>query len=151
MGHGRQHKDGHGNVRETAMKRSIAGISAVGAVASLLFAASSHSHHSVAVGFDMQRRVTVTGTILDMEWINPHARMSFEVEDENGETQTWVISFTSANNLFRRGWRSTHLPVGATITVSGFPARDGSNELYAGETRLADGSTLFGGNAPGEC
>ena len=129
------------------MKRSIAGISAVGA---LLFVTGSHAHHSVAAGFDMQQRVTVTGSIVDMEWINPHARMFFEVEGENGETQIWTISFTSANNLFRRGWRSTHLPVGATITVSGFPARDGSNELYGGETRLADGRALFGGNAPGE-
>ena len=120
------------------------------AAGSILFATGSHAHHSVAVGFDMERRVTVTGKIVDMEWINPHARMFFEVEQENGETQTWIISFTSANNLFRRGWRSTHLPVGATITVSGFPARDGSNELYAGETRLADGTILFGGNAPGE-
>ena len=125
-------------------------MAAMAAAGSILFATDSHAHHSVAVGFDMERRVTVTGQIVDMEWINPHARMFFEVEDENGETQTWIISFTSANNLFRRGWRSTHLPVGATITVSGFPARDGSNELYAGETRLADGTTLFDGNAPGE-
>ena len=123
---------------------------AMAAAGSILLATGSQAHHSVAVGFDMERRITVTGQIVDMEWINPHARMFFEVEDENGEAQTWIISFTSANNLFRRGWRSTHLPVGATITVSGFPARDGSNELYAGETRLADGTTLFGGNAPGE-
>ena len=125
-------------------------MAAMAAAGSILFATGSQAHHSVAVGFDMEQRITVTGQIVDMEWINPHARMFFEVEDENGETQTWIISFTSANNLFRRGWRSTHLPVGATITVSGFPARDGSNELYAGETRLADGTTLFGGNAPGE-
>ena len=93
----------------------------------------------------MERRVTVTGTIVDMEWINPHARMFFEVEDENGETQTWTISFTSANNLFRRGWRSTDLPV---RSLSGL-ARDGSLNA-TGEKRLADGTTLFGGNAPGE-
>ena len=128
-------------------KRSMARISAVGA---LLFVTCSNAHHSVAAGFDMQQRVTVSGKIVGMEWINPHARMFFEVEDENGDTRMWTISFSSANNLFRRGWRSTDLPVGATITVSGFPARDGSNELYGGETRLADGRTLFGGNAPGE-
>ena len=134
-------------------KGPTAKISAFGAVvtaATFLAVASSHAHHSVAVGFDMQQQVTVTGTIVDMEWINPHARMYFEVLDENGDARTWIISFTSANNLFRRGWRSTDLPVGATIEVTGFPARDGSNELYAGETRLADGRELFGGNAPGE-
>ena len=109
-----------------------------------------HGHHSVAAGFDMNTTVTVTGTISEMEFINPHARMFFEVEGENGETQAWTVWFSSANNLFRRGWRADDLPVGATITVSGFPARDGSFELYGGDTELADGRTLFGGNRPGE-
>ena len=107
-------------------------------------------HHSVAAGFDMQDSVTVTGSIAEMEWINPHARMFFTVVDESGETQTWTAWFTSANILFRRGWRAGDLPVGETVTVSGFPARDGSSELYGGETTLPDGRTLFAGNAPGE-
>jgi hypothetical protein len=44
----------------------------------------------------------------------------------------------------------TDLPVGQTITVTGFAARDGSPQTYGGETLLPDGRTLFGGNAPGE-
>ena len=115
-----------------------------------LWASAAHAHHSVAAGYDMNTTVTVTGTITEMEFINPHARMFFEVEGENGEKQSWTVWFSSANNLFRRGWRADDLPVGATITVSGFPARDGSFELYGGDTELADGRTLFGGNRPGE-
>jgi hypothetical protein len=122
------------------------------ATASLFYfpARPAHAHHSVAAGFDMQNSVTVTGTISEMEWINPHARMFFTVEPEGGETETWTVWFTSANILFRRGWRAGDLPIGDTVTVSGFPARDGSSELYGGETTLADGRTLFAGNAPGE-
>ena len=116
----------------------------------VLWASVVRAHHSVAAGFDMDTNMTVTGIIKEMEFINPHARMFFEVEGENGETQSWTVWFSSANNLFRRGWRADDLPVGAAITVSGFPARDGSYELYGGETKLSDGRTLFGGNRPGE-
>ena len=111
---------------------------------------SSSAHHSVAAGFDMAETITVVGTIQSMEWINPHARMFFEVETEDGEIQVWTAWYSSSNNLYRRGWRDGDLPVGAMVTVSGFPARDGSFQLYGGDTLLPDGRTLFGGNAPGQ-
>jgi len=111
---------------------------------------AAYGHHSVAAGFDMRSSTTVTGTITSMEWINPHARMFVEVTGEDGSTQSWTAWFTSANNLFRRGWRADDLPVGEVVTVSGFLARDGSSELYGGETTLPDGRILFAGNAPGE-
>jgi len=107
------------------------------------------SHHSIAAGFDVNETVTVTGTIKEMDWTNPHARLYFDVEHESGEIQSWIVWFSSANNLYRRGWRDTDLPVGDTVTVSGFPARDGSKELYGGETKTADGRTLFGGSPTG--
>jgi hypothetical protein len=110
----------------------------------------AYGHHSVAAGFDLESSTTVTGTITEMEWINPHARMFFDVEGPDGEVESWTAWFTSANILFRRGWRADDLPVGEMVSVSGFPARDGSNELYGGETTLPDGRVLFSGNAPGE-
>jgi len=113
-------------------------------------ASAASAHHSVAAGFDMGTEIAITGTIRSMEFINPHARLFLDVEDENGNINTWTAWFTSANNLMRRGWRPTDLPVGATVTVTGFPARDGSQQTYGGDTLLPDGRTLFGGNAPGQ-
>ena len=120
------------------------------AAMSLLGIPMAGAHHSVAAGFDLNEEIAITGTIKEMEFINPHARLFIDVEDENGQVQTWTAWFTSANNLFRRGWRATDLPVGTTVTVTGFPARDGSTQAYGGETLLPDGRTLFGGNAPGQ-
>jgi Family of unknown function (DUF6152) len=115
-----------------------------------LTASSSQAHHSVAAGFDMAKTATVEGTIKRMEWTNPHARLFIEVKDAHGGVESWTAWFSSANGLIRRGWRSDHLPVGATVIVSGFPARDGSHQVYGGKTTLPDGRVLFGGNAPGE-
>lgn len=120
------------------------------AAAWLLAGPSAGAHHSVAAGFDMDTEIEITGTITSMEFINPHARLFLEVADDTGQSRLWTAWFTSANNLFRRGWRATDLPVGTTVTVTGFPARDGSDQTYGGETRLPDGRTLFGGNAPGQ-
>lgn len=115
-----------------------------------LLLSTASAHHSVAAGFALDTEITVTGTIKEMDFINPHARLYIDVEDDNGVVQTWTAWFTSANNLVRRGWRVTDLPIGATVTVTGFPARDGSSQTYGGETLLPDGRTLFGGNAPGQ-
>lgn len=120
------------------------------AAACLLSGLPVSAHHSVAAGFDLDTEIAVTGTIVEMEFINPHARLFLEVEGDNGQVETWTAWFTSANNLMRRGWRPTDLPVGATVTVTGYPARDGSPQAYGGETLLSDGRTLFGGNAPGQ-
>jgi len=120
------------------------------AAACLLAGFPISAHHSVAAGFDLEIEIAITGTIVEMEFINPHARLFLEVEDENGLTETWTAWFTSANNLMRRGWRPTDLPVGAAVTVTGYPARDGSPQAYGGDTQLSDGRILFGGNAPGQ-
>ena len=115
----------------------------------VMLSQAGYGHHSVAVGFDMDAELFLIGTIKDMEFINPHARMFIEVHNGNN-SETWTIWFSSANNLFRRGWRADDLPIGSMVTVNGFAARDGSLELYGEGTKLPDGRALFGGNRPGE-
>ena len=132
------------------MKKSIYRVSAALLLATTLAQQPSLAHHSVAAGFEMDQEITRTGKISAMEWTNPHARMYFDVTDEEGNVETWIAWFSSSNNLFRRGWRAGDLPVGETITVNGFPARDGALQIYGGDTTLPDGRILFGGNAPGE-
>ena len=117
----------------------------------LLSAASLHAHHSVAAGYDLDNTVILSGTIAKMEWRNPHALLTVDVPDAQGQIQSWSVWFSSANGLYRRGWRQDDLPAGAAVTVTGFQARDGSRQLYGGgRTRLADGTVLFGGDNPEE-
>jgi hypothetical protein len=121
----------------------------LGSVGVFLGATSSQAHHSVAAGFDMDLTVEIVGTVAGMEWRNPHAQLTVEAKDENDQVQEWSVWFGSANSLRRRGWKTDDLPVGETVTVTGFQARDGSLQLYGGgQTTLPDGRQLFGGDAP---
>ena len=114
----------------------------------VLIASPVSGHHSIAAGFDMEKTTTVTGTVTSMAWKNPHALLLIDVKDAKGQTQAWSVWFSSSNGMYRRGWRKDDLPIGATVTVTGFAARDGSLQIYGGETKLPDGRTLFGGDAP---
>ena len=102
-------------------------------------------HHSVAASFDMSEETIVSGTVKSIEWINPHARVFLDVINSENESEVWTAWLSGANMLLRRGWGSNDLPIGEPITVDGFRARNGSNEMYGGKIRLPDGRTLFSG------
>ena len=112
------------------------------------FSIFSTAHHSKALQFDLTKEIVITGTIIDMEWRNPHAWLHLQVQDEQGgQNQIWKVEFGAANSLYRRGWRPDNLPTGATIIVHGIPSRDGSRTIDGEEVTLEDGTTLFSGNA----
>jgi hypothetical protein len=108
------------------------------------------AHHSVALQYDMSSEITVVGAIVELEWRNPHAWLHLEVENDAGVVQLWKIEFSSANSLYRRGWRPDTLPIGSVITVHGLPARDGSRSVDGEEVTLADGTRLLTGTNPDE-
>lgn len=117
----------------------------------LLGSAWAMAHHSFAAEFDPDKVVTLKGTVVKMEWINPHAWLYIEVPGPDGKAVTWAVEFGAPNTLFRRGWRRTDLPYGVEVTVQGYLARDGSAKMAAGNVTLPDGRTLFAGTpaAPG--
>ena len=122
---------------------SAAAVAAAGSV-------PAYAHHSVALQFDMSQEVEIEGTIVELEWRNPHAWLTVEVENDAGEMEIWRVEFGSGNSLTRRGWRPDDLPVGAHVTVHGLPARDGSNTVAGEEVILEDGRELFTGSRPRE-
>ena len=116
----------------------------------VLAGVSAAAHHSVALQYDMSSEVTVVGAIVELEWRNPHAWLHLEVENKAGVVQLWKIEFSSANSLYRRGWRPDNLPIGSIITVHGLPARDGSRSIDGEEVTFADGTRLLTGTNPDE-
>ena len=123
----------------------------VGAVAGLGMLSASlqvSAHHSVALQYDMTREITLVGAIVDLEWRNPHAWLHLEVENNDGTLELWRIEFSSANSLYRRGWRPANLPIGSIVTIHGLPAQDGSRSVDGEDVTLADGKRLFFGTRP---
>ena len=106
------------------------------------------AHHSFAAQFDRNKPVTFTGPVTKLDWINPHARFFLDVKDPaSGKVTNWEVELSATAILTRRGWTRNSLPIGQTITVSGFLAKDGSNVLNASAVTLPDGKRVFSGDA----
>ncbi len=117
-------------------------------------AASAAAHHSFSAEFDASKPVTLHGTILRMEWINPHSWLHIAVKNPDGTTSEWMIEAATPNTLFRRGYTKDAVKAGTEITVEGYRAKNGANRANGRDMILPDGSRLFMGSAgtgaPGE-
>jgi Family of unknown function (DUF6152) len=96
--------------------------------------------------FNADKTITLTGTVNEFQWRNPHARIMLTVRNEQGQAdQQWVIEMNTAAALARLGWRPKTLTPGMPITVTIHPLRDGSNAGHLLTAGLPDGTQMNGG------
>ena len=112
-------------------------------VSAVIAAAPARAHHSPVAEYDFDDPVLVTGVITRVEWQNPHIWYYLDVTTESGSVETWAISGGAPGQLMRRGIYKSVLEIGATVTVEGFRARDGSNNATGRRVTLPDGSSVF--------
>lgn len=122
----------------------------LGALCGLLgagMAATASSHHAFIAQYDDSRPVALSGVVVKVEWLNPHAYFYIDVTEEaTGEIVNWACELTSPVGLMRRGWTRNSLRIGDAVTVQGPLARDGSASLSAETVVLAEtGRRLFFG------
>ena len=97
-------------------------------LASLLTAALPvAAHHSFPAQYDVDKPVTLTGKVTNVEWTNPHIFIYIDVTDAStGAVVNWALEMGGPNSLLRLGWKRDSLKTGDLITVEGSLARDGS-------------------------
>ncbi len=101
------------------------------------------AHHSGAM-FDMTKTVTISGTVQEFNWTNPHSSFKVLVANSAGTEDVWAVEMGGPNNLVREGWKRTSLKPGDKVTVTVRPLRDGvPGGAYVGIV-LADGTSLGG-------
>src|SRR6187402_3136081 len=104
--------------------------------------ATTLAHHSPAA-FEATKTVTLTGTVKEFRWQNPHTWIEVMVPNEKGQEVLWAVELTSPTYLVKNGWKSTTLKPGDKVTVVGRPLKSGEpgSAIFTSLT-LADGRTL---------
>jgi hypothetical protein len=114
------------------------------AVLSIFTAATVWAHHSFSAEFDVGRPVTLTGTVKEFEWANPHTWLHLNVTDAQGNTQEWAVEFLGVNSLVRTGLSPKNVKPGDKLTVTGYGARNGTNTANGSSVVRTDtGETLW--------
>ena len=81
-------------------------------------------HHSAEM-FEREKTVTLTGTVKEFQYINPHSWLIVDIENEDGSITTWGFEAEGPQDLMHGGVRKGDLPPGARITITARPMRDG--------------------------
>ena len=125
---------------------------AVFTIAALLAPPPLFAHHSFAAEYDFAKPITLQGTVVKWELINPHGWITLDAKAADGKVVRWAIETGNPNALLRAGWRKDSLKPGDDVTVEGYLAKDGSPTLNGVQVTLADGRKVLaassGGSAP---
>ena len=121
----------------------------VAAAAAILIAAGAalSAHHSFAAEFDSEKPIQLRGTVVRVEWINPHTWIHIDVKEPDGKVARWMIEGGTPNTLLRRGLTRNTLPAGTEIMVDGYRAKNGSNRANGRDLTFTDGRKLFMGSS----
>ena len=105
------------------------------------------AHHAFAAEYDVNAPVTLRGTVVKMEWVNPHSWIHLDVKRADGQVERWRIETGPPSGLIRRGWTKQAVPPGIEIVIEGYRAKDGSLLATGVYTKFPDGRALFAGSS----
>ena len=113
------------------------------ASAGLLLPAIGLAHHAFNAEFSRDLPIELEGTVTEVAWSNPHARVFVDVVGEDGETINWNLELASPNMYMRQGWSKNTLQVGEKVDVTGWRARNDPHVGNVGTIKKEDGQELF--------
>jgi len=122
------------NPRAFRWKALIGGILLLGSMA-------CRAHHSFAM-FDQKRHITLSGTVADYQFTNPHSYIYLNVLQSNGTTKQYTLECPAPALLKRLGWNRSTLKAGDKVTVVIDPLRDGSPGGQLRQVTLPGGKVL---------
>jgi prepilin-type processing-associated H-X9-DG protein len=106
--------------------------------------APAYAHHSFAM-FDGTKTITMTGTLKELEWSNPHAWIRIEVADAaTGQGQEWSFEMGSPGQLGSKGMKPDSIKPGDKIVIKAHPMKDGSHGGQFMTVAFADGRAVAG-------
>lgn len=113
-------------------------------VSVLMVAVPLFAHHGTAA-YDTTTTVTVSGTVTEFRFVNPHVLVYWDVKDGAGNIQRWSGERSGPNSMARNaGWTRNTLKPGDQVTISGRQAKNGTHTMAISKIVL-NGKEITGG------
>jgi hypothetical protein len=100
------------------------------------------AHHSFAAEFDYDATGTIEGTVIEVLFVNPHARFFVAVVGADGNEVIWDTQTRSLSALTRVGWDRDTIRVGDKVTMEGNLGRENARKLWIREVVKENGTVI---------
>jgi hypothetical protein len=115
-----------------------------------LFAAASlcvlpvSAHHSTSAEFDMTKKMQVSGTLIKVDWVNPHIGVDVEAKGADGKVEAWHFESSPPAWFKRVGIARADFTkyLGQKVDIEGVRAKNGALFGYLQKVTFAGGVTL---------
>jgi hypothetical protein len=118
----------------------------VAVVGAMLISLPLFAHHSFMSEYG-GAAVNLKGKLVKFDWVNPHSWAYVEVTGTDGKKVIWKGETPPINVLFRNGWTKPYVEglvtKGEEVTMSGTPAKDGSNHIFATNMTILSTNTVM--------
>jgi hypothetical protein len=101
------------------------------------------AHHGRGRAYDMQKKLTLKGSVSQVKWQNPHVLIYIDVKDDAGKVVTWGFENSNVHTLATQGYNRNTLKVGQPVTAIVNPAANGSPLGIIVKVILADGKEIM--------
>ncbi len=115
----------------------------------VMLSAPLFAHHGTGVAYEVEKVVTLKGTVTEWLWSNPHCGLLFDVTDDKSEVVHWGAELGNPHQMSGAGFTRDTFKPGDKITVTGHPAKSGAPRMTLDHLVLADGKVLSGRGVKG--
>ena len=104
----------------------------------LMFGAELQAHHAVASAYDLNKEIVLQGTLLKLNFTNPHSNLHLAVQNPDGTTTEWVLTTASIQVLTQTGLNKTSIKPGESLKITALPARNGNPAGFIRKLEVGD-------------
>jgi hypothetical protein len=133
---------------EESMVTKVVSVAAGVALMIAIAVTPARAHHSFAAEFDAKRPVKLRGTVVKMEWINPHSWIHMDVKDpQTGKVERWMIEGGAPNALLAPRLDEELAARGTEIPGRRIPGEGWCEPRQRSRHHVPDGKKLFVGSS----
>ena len=118
-------------------------------IAAVFGAATLFAHHGTSISYEMDKMISVTGTVTEFDFSFPHPSLFFDVKDEKGQVVKWGAEFLPTPPAMRNlGWSKTTIKYGDTVVLGCHPSKS-KKPVCAVQNITLNGKSMPLGAGPG--
>jgi len=113
----------------------------------LLFVAcaSLFAHHGTNASYQLDKNMTISGTVTEFAFAYPHVQLYFDVKDDKGNIEHWASELPGTPVMLKSynvGWSKTAIKPGDQVTLTCHPSKSPGSKVCLGEKLFINGKEL---------